>query len=437
VHLFTRLILVAAVVIASLAALAGSASATMLKGQVVGSPYSSDVRTAIPVLLSRVSAKRAHLDSPVGVFIVPRKATIPTPDGPVIPARLRPGDRLQAAGRVGGAARSATYFRLGLRNVVVKRRSKTPSNDELAAAVAQLQQAVAALQNQLNGLANYVNAGFASLQGQLDSLRKDLNTLRDQVTALVNQVNDLGATVDRLKTELTEKLGGLPTDLSSLIAGLQSKVQGILDALNGVSMAALNSDNLLTDPYGTAASLKARVKIIGDLVNSLLSGVPPGTIAGLLSTVDGTLNQVVGQLQGLDGILGTADDTVAGATGQLQALQNAVTGPGGLTSQVGTLEGQVGTLNPAGGNDVTSQLTLIKNNLTGFDTSLVNASAGLGNPLGGLGTQLTTVSNTLSTATGRIDGLCTGLTTGTVAALPTVGSTLVTALTTGVGHPCS
>jgi hypothetical protein len=114
VHRLARVLPVVAVCAAILGIPASSARATVLKGQVVVSPYPSDNRAAIPVLLDPVSAKRARLDSPVGVFLVSPGKAVPTPAGPVLPLGLRPGDRLQANGRVGRAARHSPYFRLSV-----------------------------------------------------------------------------------------------------------------------------------------------------------------------------------------------------------------------------------------------------------------------------------------------------------------------------------
>ena len=99
-------ILVLALICASFTAT--QASAAEIKGQVVGTPYvASATRTAIPVLISKESARRAKLKSQIGVVIAARKKAVNAPGGSVLPGRLRLGDRFKAVTRVGSSARSA------------------------------------------------------------------------------------------------------------------------------------------------------------------------------------------------------------------------------------------------------------------------------------------------------------------------------------------
>jgi uncharacterized phage infection (PIP) family protein YhgE len=392
--------------------LAGAASAAQLKGQVVGSPYSADVRTAIPVLLSRVSAKRAGLSSPVGIFIVPRRKLVTTPDGRVLPSRLRPGDRLEATARVGGQARHTPYFRLSLHNVVVKRRSKTPSNDELSAAITQLQQQMAAMQYAIVGLGNYVNAGFQALQAQIDTLRSDLATLKANVDALTKQIKDLSSALDQVKAELLKKIGDVNSDLLSRIDGLQAQIT----ALSPVNVSNLeNTVNntilpLLNDPV---TGVTTRITSLTTQLSALLLNVLPGQVSGLLHSLQTDLTSTItdlssvrSDLRGADGIFNTADDLV----GQIN-VNVGVNAGSGLRGSVATLQTSVSALNSA---NYQAQIDVITSNVSTLSASVTSGQASLSAQIGTLntlvgGVNVSTLNSSVSALTTRVNNVCTGL----------------------------
>src|SRR5439155_18237264 len=90
-HLSVVLAAVAALALAPASALATSP----LKGTVSGTPYVVDAsRTAVPVLLTRQTARAARLKSIVGIVLLNRRKPVAAAGGsPVLPGRLRLGDR--------------------------------------------------------------------------------------------------------------------------------------------------------------------------------------------------------------------------------------------------------------------------------------------------------------------------------------------------------
>lgn len=162
-----RLLTLAATAAAALTLPTGAASAAtvQLKGQVVGTPYPSGTRTAIPVLFTKGSADKARLKSPLGVAIVPRAKSVKVPGGASLPGRLRVGDRFRAKSRVSRAARTSVYPRLTLTGLTVTQQSKTLSAEELG------QLALGSLTTTVNGL----TSSLGSVQTTVDALNSTVN----------------------------------------------------------------------------------------------------------------------------------------------------------------------------------------------------------------------------------------------------------------------
>ena len=107
------------------AASAPAAKKKLIKASILGNPYVISASTsALPVLLTRMSAERARLKSPLGVVYVPRKRLIKTPDGKLLPYQLRVGDRFKTRVRVTREVRRAIYARIHLKKIRVYKRNK-------------------------------------------------------------------------------------------------------------------------------------------------------------------------------------------------------------------------------------------------------------------------------------------------------------------------
>lgn len=160
-----------ALVVAAVPASAQAKSAN-LKGTVVGAPYAAGAATtAVPVLISKQSAKDAGLKSPSGVVILRRKRTVATPEGSVLPGRLRLGDRWKGSATISRSERKAVYSRISLKKITVYRRSKQLSTDELETLLGSIQTTLtslgvsdAGLQSQLNSLARRSAASARALR---------------------------------------------------------------------------------------------------------------------------------------------------------------------------------------------------------------------------------------------------------------------------------
>ncbi len=85
-----RRILVVVATIVALGALAVPAPAAVtLKGTVTGTPYVVAKRTAVPVLLTSGSTRKAKLRSPAGVILLPRTSTVKITTGRIIGTVIR------------------------------------------------------------------------------------------------------------------------------------------------------------------------------------------------------------------------------------------------------------------------------------------------------------------------------------------------------------
>jgi prefoldin subunit 5 len=376
--------LAAVVLVAALAAAAPtSAPAATLTGQVVGEPYAAKKRAAVRVLLKARSARRAKLESPIGVLTVAARK-VKGPRGKRIAARLlRVNDRFRTRTKVGRRARRAAYWRIGVRTLRVKKRSSVLSAAELQQLVSALRDDLSKLSATVLDLARYTAGGFASLHADLASLRADFSALRSEFTALAAQVAAVGAQLAALEARLAglgDELQGVRDDVAALSAAVTAL---------GAQLATLQAQvaTLTADVAALSATLGSLSGQLGDLTNlggsveELLAGVAPGDIAAALADIGtlqadlATLEGVVGgpasglvqQVNGLAGVVGGADSGLVAAVAALQAsdlatasditalqtsvadaerrldgLEALVGGPGGLAEDVAALETTVG-----------------------------------------------------------------------------------------------
>jgi hypothetical protein len=190
-------------VLPSTAEAKGHARTAFLKGQIVGTPYVAGNRSAIPVLLSKQTARRAGLRTPVGVVILPRTRPVATPAGKVKPGNLRLGDRFHARGVITMTTRRAAYPRIAMRSLRVTRRGKTLSNEELQVLVVQLRTDLTNLQTAVGGLTAYTVAQLQTLGTALAGLRSSLADLEQRLAGLSGpEVDAMNAILAAVKADV-------------------------------------------------------------------------------------------------------------------------------------------------------------------------------------------------------------------------------------------
>ena len=167
---------------------ADAAKTTLLKGDVVSAPYSGRGVTAVPVLLSRTATKRARLGSPVGVLVVGQRRTVRVSGGvAVLPAKLRPGDRIAATvsrKAFSKSVRSSPYWRVKAKKLAVTGRAADLSTAELADLVAKLRRDLDSLTSFTFGLAANTSTQFQLLRGDVTGVRADIARLRADLDGL-------------------------------------------------------------------------------------------------------------------------------------------------------------------------------------------------------------------------------------------------------------
>lgn len=383
--LFTALCAVSA--IAPAVAPAAKVKKAALRGQVVGTPYVADTRTAVPVLLSKESARKAGLKSPIGVMLLPRTSNVPTPGGGKSkPGNLRLGDKFRAVGEITKEARGAVYARVNAvpTTFEVYRRGKTLSTAELEALVTQLQNELAKVKANLNGLVNYTLGEFQKIRDELGLAKADIATLKTQMAelqaalaALKKQLEDLTAALNAQLASLTSTVNGL----LSTVSGLTTTVTGLVSTVNG----------LVSTVNGLTSQVTGLVSQVGGLVSQLT-----------------TLQTAVGTLQGVVGSLSNAD--LQAAITKINTLFADLQGGAvvtGLVSDLSTLSSQVTTL----GNNLQGQLDTVNSTLSGVatDAELAAVQTALTNSISGVQTtlsgQITTVSTNLSTLNTQVQDI--------------------------------
>ena len=369
-----RLLPVLASTLVALAAGAGvaqAASTVKVKGQVVGTPYASGSKTAIPVLLTQGSVKKARLKSPLGVAIVPRSKRVRIPGGTSRPGSLRIGDSFRGSTRASKTARSAVYPRLTVKGLSVTKRSKTLSLDELSKLVTALRSDLNKLSANVSGLTSFTLSNFAAVRADIAGIRSALAALRADVDALKGQFTSLSASLATLQSTLEgaigdlANLGPLSTQLTTAladIASLQSTVGSLLTRMTSAESAIATLTATLGSLGTTVGGLTTSLASISSRVTAvegLLTGLAPGDLSGALSSIATLQSKVLsltGQLAGVDGVLGNADDTLTTLSGTVStltgttvpAIQGTVTGlqgtVSGLTTTTSGLTTSVATL---------------------------------------------------------------------------------------------
>ncbi len=405
-------------------AFAGTASAATatLKGQVVGTPYLADsARTAVPVLFSKESAKRARLKSPLGVAVVPRRTPIATKSGSVLPGRLRVGDRFTAKAKISRSAKEAVYPTLSLSTLNVTKRATQLSTAELEEVIKQAQKDIKSLGGTVTSLATSTKTALGLLTGRVDGLTTGLTALTSDLTLVKSSVTGLTSALETAKTNLLAGIDKVRSDLQPQITEVADGVTALVTQLGDCN---------------TANSVLGR--ICG--IEALLGGLDTGQVTNLTTRVNNVTNiltDLIGTLTGQ-----TLADLPAALTGTLATALNALGGlqttVAGLTSNLGTVSGTVGTLQTTVGG-ITSQLTGV--NLSTLQTTLGNLVTGLGAGPTGLNlTAITGLQSSLSSATGQIatiNSLLGGVNVGTLQSTVSGISTSLSGVTTKLNGVCS
>jgi hypothetical protein len=277
---------------------AAEAGTVTAKGQVVGAAYVAGSKSAVPVLLSQASARKAKLRSPLGIALISRSASIPAPGGSVKPGDLRIGDSFTGRLRTSRALRAAAYPRLTPKGFRVTRRGTTLSNDALYALVAQLRK-------DLDGLQAYVVSELGRLNGLLTGLTSQATSTRSQLDTVTSTLNSVSS--------------GL-TQLQTAIANIPANVQSEIDALTA-QVGSLQT---------TASSLQSQLT----------------TAAGSITTIQGLLSGITtpGQLSGALTDISTLQSQVGTLTGAVSGLTTQINGAGGLQDDVNSLCTDMGLL---------------------------------------------------------------------------------------------
>lgn len=407
---------------AALAAFAGAlpavahASTAPVKGQVVGSPYVADAsRTAVPVLLSKETARKAKLSSPLGVVIVPRRTAVRMPGGTVLPGRLRLGDRFTGRATITKDARRATYPRMTLRGLEVTKRSKQLSTQELEEQLRRTRKDLASLSTFVNQLAGYTQRGFADLGGRVTTLtadlaatKADLASVKAQVARLAADlaaaVDDLRARIDLVRSDLQPQITAVADGLAALTAtigacGVPGTVLDKICTLETV-VGNLNPANLgpLSDRVTQISS--GLTGLVNQLTGLTLVGDLPATLTTEVTSLLTNLSGLSGTVTGLTGQVGGLNTTVSTLTSGLSTVTGLVGGVdvGALSTTVSGITGQVSGL--LASDDVTAAAVgALQTSLTAAQTQVTGI---LGYLSPGDSDLATTADNTLDLATGQL-----------------------------------
>ena len=436
---FSRTASVAAVLASFTVALPAAAQAATapVKGQVVGSPYVADAsRTAVPVLLSKETARKAKLSSPLGVVIVPRRTAVRMPGGTVLPGRLRLGDRFSGRATVTKDARTATYPRMTLKGLAVTKRSKQLSTQELEEQLAKTRKDVTNLSTFVNQLAGYTQRGFADINGRVTTLTGDLAATKADLASLKAQVAklaaDLAAAVDDLRTRIDLVRSDLQPQITSVTNGLAALTATI--GACGVPGTVLDKICTLETVVGNLnpanlGPLTDRVTQISSGLTGLVNQLTGLTLVGdLPATLTTEITSLLTNLSGLTG-------TVTGLTSQVGGLNTTVST---LTSGLSTVTGLVGGVNVSSLSTTVSGLTGQVTGLLAADTVTADALSALQTSLTGAQTQVTGIlgylspgdSNLATTADNTLNIATSQLATLTSTTIPLMQGQLSTICTT-------
>jgi len=375
------------------------AASSAVKGQVVGSPYVADAtRTAVPVLLSKESARAAKLKSPLGVVIVPRRATMSTPSGAVLPGRLRLGDRFSGRATVTKEAKGATYPRLALKGMKVTKRSTQLSTQELEEQLAKTRRDVANLATFVSQLAGYTRQGFADVNARVTTLATDLAAVKTDVAAVKASVAKVAGDLAAASKDLRDRIDLVRSDLQPQITAVADDVDALTAQLGACGTAGTVLDRICELETGLAGLNPANLGPLTDRVTQI-----SGALTGLVNQLTGLT--LVGDLPG------TLTTEITNLLTNLSGLNGTVTG---LTSQVGTLNGTVSTLS----SGLSSVTTLVGGvNVGALNTTVAGITTQVGNIITTLGTDPTGLTSTvlgglqssLTSAQGQVSGILTYL----------------------------
>ena len=247
----------AALIAAAVMAVPAGAAAPELRGVVSGSPYgASGGYIAVPVLYSKMSARRAGLVSPVGLMVVKRNARVKVNGAPSsLPINLRVGDRFKGSAPVSALNKRIFYPRITFDEAPqVYFRSKELSLSELTRLIQQVQANLGALSKFTLDTFGLVAGQIAGLQKQIDDLKAllgsipqvDLSGIQKQIDDLTSTVNNLIAGLPDFSTfALKTEIPGLP-DLSpyalkSYVDAEIARIEGLIPALPDLSPYALKT----------------------------------------------------------------------------------------------------------------------------------------------------------------------------------------------------
>lgn len=401
-----------AVALAVMAAPAGAA-APELRGVVSGSPYgASQGYIAVPVLYSKMTARRAGLKSPVGLMVIKRTSRVKVNGGPsTLPVGLRVGDRFKGVAPVSALNKRIFYPRITFDKAPqVYFRSKELSLSELTNLIQAVQRNLGALSKFTLDTFGQVAVQMAGLQKQIDDLRKllgglapaDLSGLQSQIDSLKSQIDDiLGQLATLPDFSLFAKLTDLPNltpyALKSYVDGLVGDLQSQIDAITLPDLSGYATTAALN---AAIAGLQAQIDAldipsttdITNIVNSILGGdLSPATVTNLLSELGLPAN--VGDLALESEVAGLVDTAVGALTtadlpGELLTVSELSAALPTTLIHSSELESELESL--IAGGDVAGMAT---------DTEVTNA-------VSGLATQAS-----VTAANARMDVLCDAIDT--------------------------
>lgn len=427
-------------------AVPAAAHAATLKGQVAGQPYlAGGDRTAVPVLLSRETAGRAKLASPMGLAVVSRRTPLRAPGGQtVLPGRLRPGDKFTATGTVPRAMRKAAYPRLTFKRMTVTKRAKQLSTAELEELLAQTRRELGSLSATVSNLSGATQRALADLGARVRSLRSDVDGLtaglaaaQADLTALSGQLiaaaADLRGRIDLVRADLQPQVTSALNQITALGAtigscGVPSSVVGRLCTLEA-AFGAL-------DPTAVAA-LTDRVTQVSSALTSTVASLTGLTLVGdLPATLTAPVLTAIGQLTGLQGTVAGLSGTVATVSGDVAGLQGSV---GTLLTQVGAVDvtGMSATLTNLLGTLGSDPAGLTSSVVGGLQTTLAGVQSDVSGVLTNLGAvNVQALNTTVSGITGNVATIQTTL-TGVCSAvngqsIPVLGSLPLIGAVTGL-----
>lgn len=412
-------------------ALATNASAATLKGQVVGSPYLADsARTAVPVLLSKETARAAHLTSPLGVVVVPRRRLLRMPGGSVLPGNLRVGDKFRGSGRVGADARHAVYPRVALTTFTVTKRSPQLSTAELEALLTKTRTDLANLATTVNALSANTQRAIGDLSARLAAVASDLAAVKGDLATLKANVADLTGRLNTTAASLLANITQVRSDLQTQVTDVATNVQALTTQIGNCAVPSTILGQICTLQNAIASLQPQNISALTDKVTNVssvltemltdLSGISvsslPSTLTGTLGTALTGLGSLQGTVGGLTTQLGTMGTTVNGLVSSVSTVTGNVSSVSStLTNLLGALGASPTGLNPTAVTNLQSSLASAQTTIGGLQTQLGNVNvvnlqstvSGLSTSLSGVTTKLNSVCSTLSGATAPVTGVVT------------------------------